>query len=917
MDAGKRNASFQEVRQLSPGSSALRPYNVAMPSNWPAAGSGADGDFPARPVVHPGAASGRAGGRADGERQPTEEELQQRIEDLDDFLENAAEGVHSVSADGIILWVNRAELELLGYERVEYVGRHIADFHADRSVVDDMLSRLARNETLRGFEARMISKDGTIKHVLVNSNVLWRDGVFIHTRCFTRDITARKRSQEALGQLFETTSALSQARTPEQVMDVIVRQGIKSAGAIAGSVYLIDPDGATLRSVGASGYEPQTLDRFTTIRLDAPVPLAEVVRRGVPIFLSSEKAYDDYDGLRTIPDESRAPSITALPLVIEGRPIGALGFSFGESRPFDDDHQTFLMALAHQCAQALDRARLFQAERSARAAAEASERRSAFLAEASAVLASSLDYQATLAPVADLVVPRVADWCLVQLADHEGASNAPFVIAHTVPAHAEAAREHHRRYPPNLQQQTGIARVIRTGTPELHSDLSKQQLPSSGFAPDDIETLRELGLTSLMIVPMTARGRVLGAIMLGCGASTRRFADADLTVAQELGRRAATAIDNARLYREAHRALRAREDLLAIVSHDLRSPLGVVAMNAMSLLREPGQLDTGKLRRAGERIVRSAATMERLISDLLDFASIDSGHLAVQRQPQPVRALMTEVIDSLRPLVEPRDFRLIDELPSSHTLAYCDRGRVVQILSNLVGNAVKATPETGSIAVKARVIDGQLHVSVKDSGTGIRPDALEHIFDRYWKARSNRQGLGLGLFITNGLVTAHGGRIWAESVFGQGSTFCFTLPLVSSEADPARRTPDRDVLIIDDDQALTLELKELLTENGYAVNVFSNGREALEQLETRKAPTLILLDLMMPEMDGWECLTALKTNPALRHVPIVLMSSVIDGDPSMLGASAYLRKPFRAEQAIEIAARYCDSYARAIPDANR
>lgn len=851
-----------------------------------------------------------------GDRSAIELELRRRIEELEDFFENAAESVHSVAEDGTILWANRAELELLGYTRHQYVGRNIADFHVDREVIDDMLARLARNETLRDYEARMRCRDGSIRHVLVSSNVLWRDGKFAHTRCFTRDITARKRTHEALGRLFEITSSLSGAQTPKAVAEVIVRQALESAGAVAGGAYMLDRDGTAMTLLGAAGYPPEVMDRFTSIAVDADLPLADVVRRGAPVFLPSETVREKYGEATLTGGASNTHSIAALPLVVGDRAIGALGFSFADRGEWDDDRRTFLKALATQCAQALDRAHLLEAERAARRQAEASEARSAFLAEASSVLASSLEYETTLARVASLAVPRVADWCLVELATPDSRMSPDSVAAaHVDPKLVDRVREYRRRFPSDPTRQTGVAHVMRTGSSEFHADIPDDKVAVCGLPFDQVAMLRELGVRSSMIVPMAARGRVLGAIVLVRGVSGRRFESADLPMAEELARRAAIAIDNARLYREAQKAVRAREDLLAVVSHDLRGPLGSIAMNAAVILNGENDVDDEndrhgeKRRRAGERIVRATRTMERLIRDLLDFATIESGHLSVELEPQPIRQIVREAIESLRPLVGPRSFELVDTLPAEHDgLVSCDRARVLQVLWNLVGNAVKATTDDGSIAIEVGSDAGQVVVSVKDSGRGIEPNALARIFDRYWTDRTTRQGLGLGLFITKGLVDAHGGRIWAESVVGQGSTFYFTLTSASLAGRAAAGRAERRIVIIDDDEALAAELSELLTENGYTVQIFSDGTEALKSFDAGSPPSLILLDLMMPGMDGWECFTALKTNPRLRLVPIVVMSSVIQGQGPLLGATGYLRKPFRAEQILDLADRSSRDY---------
>ncbi|HEX8824638.1 MAG TPA: HAMP domain-containing sensor histidine kinase, partial [Archangium sp.] len=272
------------------------------------------------------------------------------------------------------------------------------------------------------------------------------------------------------------------------------------------------------------------------------------------------------------------------------------------------------------------------------------------------------------------------------------------------------------------------------------------------------------------------------------GASGRRYGPSDLALAEDLCQRASLAIDNARLFGESRRATRAREDLLAVVSHDLKNPLGVVQLASALLLRgsqgkpggEPVQKQAGRIQAAAER-------MARLISDLLDWGRIEAGGLPLEPSVQDVASLVAEALESVRPLAEARGLRVAAELPDGGVRVTCDRTRVLQVLGNLLGNAVKFTSDGGQLTVGARVQRGEVQLWVKDTGSGIRPEALPHVFERYWQAKeAESRGTGLGLYIAKGIVEAHGGRIWAESELDHGSTFTFTLPGVttSAEAEP-------------------------------------------------------------------------------------------------------------------------------------
>jgi PAS domain S-box-containing protein len=236
-------------------------------------------------------------------------------------------------------------------------------------------------------------------------------------------------------------------------------------------------------------------------------------------------------------------------------------------------------------------------------------------------------------------------------------------------------------------------------------------------------------------------------------------------------------LDNVRLVGEAQEALRAREDLLAIVSHDLRNPLGVVLASTSLLLKANLPPDKQeRARRQVEAIQRAGNRMNRLIRDLLDFASIQAGRLSVSMRPQEVAAMVNEVLEVMEPLAAAKSLRLVADV-SPDLAIRCDHDRVIQLFSNLVGNAIKFTPDGGSITVRAATEGDIVRFSVADTGPGIPADELPHVFDRYYQAqRKNRDGIGLGLSIARGIVEAHGGRIWVESEEGKGSTFSFTLP---------------------------------------------------------------------------------------------------------------------------------------------
>ena len=413
----------------------------------------------------------------------------------------------------------------------------------------------------------------------------------------------------------------------------------------------------------------------------------------------------------------------------------------------------------------------FFREVTARRRAEEAQR---FLAEAGHVLASSLDYETTLRSLAGLAVPRLADWCVVDLCG-EGEIRR-MAVAHADPARAETAREYQRRFPPDPDAEAGVAKVIRTGEPSLLPEIPDSLLEAIARDGEQLAMLREMGLRSAMIVPLVARGRVLGAITLVAAESGRRFDERDLELARMLAERAALSVDKARLYRTAQDASKLRDEVLSIVSHDLRNPLGTI-LTSVSFVPEILPNAPPAVARQLQIIRRQAEQANRLIQDLLDVSRMEAGRLPIDPESADARFLVLEACESSRPLAEGRGLRLECAAVAGLPRVRADRDRVLQAFGNLIGNAVKFTPARGTITVGAEPGEGEVHFSVSDTGAGIRDEDLPHLFDRFYQARQTRRGgAGLGLAIVKGIVEAHGGRVRVESRVGEGSTFHFTLP---------------------------------------------------------------------------------------------------------------------------------------------
>jgi PAS domain S-box-containing protein len=425
-----------------------------------------------------------------------------------------------------------------------------------------------------------------------------------------------------------------------------------------------------------------------------------------------------------------------------------------------------------------ERAELLERAKEAKERAESAEAGQRFLSEATAILSSSLEYAETLERLTALAVPRLADWCAIDLVAPDGKLST-VSLAHVDPSKLDTAKQLAAKYPGRSDAPFGAAAVIRTGRAEMSSNIPDELLVSVAENEEHLGILRDLALASYIVVPISAHDRVLGALSLATTRwSGRLYGPSELAIAEHLGRRAGLAIENARLYRQAQEAVRLREQVLAVVSHDLRNPLGAAQMAAESIKRRARERNDARLVKQAQTIGRSASRMERLIGDLLDMASIHVGKLKIERRPHSADAIVQEAIEPFEAMATGQGIAFNADRDVADLHVECDRERILQVFSNLLGNAFKFCRCGDQVTVRARGDGSAVRFEVADTGPGIAASEKEHLFEAYWSAeRHGKRGTGLGLFITRGVVEAHGGKIWVESEPGRGATFFFTLPL--------------------------------------------------------------------------------------------------------------------------------------------
>jgi signal transduction histidine kinase/CheY-like chemotaxis protein/putative methionine-R-sulfoxide reductase with GAF domain len=700
------------------------------------------------------------------------------------------------------------------------------------------------------------------------------------------------RSVSQVTRLQAFTGALAQAIDWPQVVEAVVDMAMAATGAHAGGLWILSSDGTTVSLVRNVGANTPAAAQFTHVPLvpAGRMPILDTIRTGAPSWIESCRQMEEsYPAVAAMFAKAGEASLTCLPLFAQGRCIGGLALIFEGVHRFDESERSFLLVLSWYAAQALERARLYAAEREARQQSEANARRSEFLAHAGTILASSLDFASTLSSVAAAAVPRVADWCIVEL-EEQRRKGVPSVVAHADPLKAELVRDLGRRYRALGDSPHGIPAVIRSGKPALYPFISATEIRDGIQDRALAELYRETGMTSAMVVPISSRGQTLGAIVLVSARADRRYDEADLAMAEELGRRAGSAVDNARLFEDARQADRLKDEFLAMLGHELRNPLTpiVTALDLMNL--RGGEA----FRQERNLISQQVRHVVRLVDDLLDVSRVMRGKIQLQRELIEVAGPISTAVETASPLLEQRAQVLSLAVPAAGLPVHADRGRLSQAIANLLTNAAKYTEPRGAISLSAGLEDGRVCIRVSDTGIGIAPETLPTVFELFVQAAGSvarsQGGLGIGLTVVRNLIELHGGSVSAHSAgIGLGSEFVIRLPLADRAAlgsSPAVEEPvllstphgrRRRVLLVDDNADIAQALAETVEALGCITRVAYDGPSAIAAAESFQ-PDLALLDIGLPVMDGYELARRLRRTVATSGVRLVAVTGY--GQPS-------------------------------------
>ena len=763
------------------------------------------------------------------------------------------------------------------------------------------------------IEYRILRRDGTLRWLRATGRaIVDGSGRPIRMVGVCGDVTDRKRVEEASAFLANTSRVLAMTLAPEAIIENLARLVVPLLADWC-IVQVTDAQGR-LHPVEIAHLDggrtslmwdllrrwPGGADRFSGAAL--------VERNGRSVLIpriadhALEARVDVPDIPRMLTEMGLRSAIT-VPLQVRGRTLGTLTLMSAESeRVYGDADMHFAEEIANLASIAIDNALLYRQAEEARVAAETARTQLEVLARVSDEIAVALDPDEALRQLATRVVPAFADYCITFAAD--GPAIRPVGFAHRDPAKMSSVGALAHGVPVSLDDREGPGMVIRRGEPCL--------VPVFSFAaPGPLshgDVHGGIEPRSIMTLPLKARGRTLGALTLvATNDSGRRFDEADLKMAVELASRAALFVDNARLYAEARTAVRARDEMVAFVSHDLRNPLQSISAATASLRLEPQTADNAE---SLDSIARASTQMRKLVQDLLDVSMIEAGRLPINREQVDLADLMLELQMLVVPQIKASDAALHVSLAPHLPAVSIDRHRIVEVLLNLVGNALKFGAAGGIVRLGAERVENAVRIWVEDQGPGISLEHVERVFDRFWRADSGA-GAGLGLAVAKGIVEAHGGRIGVTSQPGGGSTFFFTLPLESTAAavPPRPRAPEptrplarqgtsQRVLLVDDDQDVVRSLVRLVRALGHDIHVAFSGEEALTVAEQFQ-PQIVLMDIGLPGLSGYDTAREMRARPwgeTIRLVAVTGWAREADRRRALeAGFDQHLTKPVGAD----------------------
>ncbi len=812
------------------------------------------------------------------------------------IVESSYDAIVSKDLNGVITSWNRAAERIFGYTADEAVGQSITLIvPPDRRGEEDLV--LGRIRAGKGVEMETVraAKDGRrLDIALTISPVRDASGQVVGASKIARDITARKRDEAELADLHARLERL-----------------VASSASLLGSTDVSRVCSVTLASaqqlLGADGYALWHRDGVSrSWHAVETIGLSESFSRRIVSAVDWDRHASSLAGPMAVEDLASHPlleaqleahtregvrSILACPMYASAVLSDSLVAYYRTPHHFSNAETEVAQTLANLASAALGAAGLYEQQRAQREGAERMARREAFLAGATGVLTRSLDYEQTLATVAQLAVPTVADWCAVHIVSPEGQLER-LAVAHADPDKVDLLKELETRYPRDPYA-TGGFRDVRMGRSMLIAAMSPDQLTASAVDDEHLRLLRQLSSSSYIAVPLTTAESTIGVLTFAYAGSGRHYTTEELQIAESVAARAALAIDNARAYQRATEANRVKDEFLATLSHELRTPLNAILGYAQML--QLGLLKTDQRDHALSVVLRNSEMLRQIIDDVLDIARITAGKIRLKMQPLDLTEILSAAIATAQPAADAKGvtLHLVTEGPAPAVSG--DSDRLQQVAWNLLSNAVKFTPSGGEVRVGLSGAASSAEISVSDTGHGIDADFLPYVFERFRQAdsRFSREhgGLGIGLAIVREIVHLHGGTVTASSEGrGRGSLFRIQLPAVHALAAGPAEAMDRPrhlaghtlagvrVLAVDDEQDARDLVRAVLENVGASVTTAGSAPQALEALRGG-AHDVLLIDVGMPNTNGLELIQMIReTLPERARTPAAALTAYAGED---------------------------------------
>ncbi len=866
------------------------------------------------------------------ERKQAEEALRESKAQYRTLFEECKDAIVITTPQGDALDVNQATLDLFGYTREEIMAMKTWEHFVDADDRSRLRQELDNHGTVQDFEIKLRKKNGAVMDCLVTSTARRaRDGSILDYQSIIRDITEHKRAQEELRlakeaaeerrhlveQLYRVAIAIQASQTWDDLLQAFVQAAHDILGFDRFYIFLATPDGARFEVAAAYG-EENTFPDLPLTAAAGPFYQAFATRR--PVIVLKHEDLRQIIPLATAYRDHlvfRSRQFMVAPLLVGERAIGVVGIDNKPSRrPINPASIEPFTLLCQQFATALEEARL-SAETQAR------EREATQLYEVTGQLASSLD------------MDRVLDLITVKAVELLGSDASAIFQYDETRGRLAAAREHNVN--PELVRGVllkpgeGVSgRAFQERRPVWVRDV--QSNPLLTYDDASRSTVKAAAVRAVLAAPILIREEAYGVLLVYLF-TPHDFTPREVRLLSTLADQAAIAIGNARLFEASQRAKedaeaanRSKSAFLANMSHELRTPLNAIIGYSEMLHEEAEDLgqedfipDLQKIQAAGKHLLT-------LINDILDLSKIEAGKMDLFLESFDIAPMLQDVVTTITPLVEKNANTLEVRGAGDPGVMHADLTKVRQVLFNLLSNACKFT-EQGSITLESArdTVDGVdwLTFRVRDTGIGMSPDQIGNLFQAFSQADASttRQygGTGLGLAISRRFCQMMGGDITVESEPGTGSTFTIRLP--AKVVDPkAAGTPQIEttsmsappegastVLVIDDDPTVHDLMQRFLRKEGLHMVAATSGAEGL-RLARERRPDVITLDVMMPGMDGWAVLTALKADPELTDIPVIMLTMVDHQNMGYaLGISEYLTKPIDWNRLAVILQRFrCD-----------